>query len=358
MRFLQTQFWAGFKSRHGWKSCPVTVGGNRFSILVRTLNFRFRKASIAYVPMAPECTGCTGKELEEKLYSLASSIRPQLPVNTFCIRFDPAMDFYTPDERDDFLKRYRSRKVRKAGTNIQPPDTTIVTLTGENGPRPEEELLSAMKSKWRYNIRLAAKKGVEVCRYDSSSADLEEAYDSFHVLFQQTSERDGVQFHNKEYYMDLLKSGSIRKESPDGNPSGTASSEDIRVNLYLARHEGDWLAGIITLFTPSEAVYLYGASGNLKRNLMAAYLLQWTAMKDAQTFGSRTYDFYGMPPTDDHNHPMHGLYLFKTGFGGQNTHRPGSFDVILNKGDYTLYSMAENARAFWYKVVIKKIKGR
>ena len=345
MRFLQTKFWVDFKSRHGWKSCPVTVDGNEISVLVRTLNFKFKKATIAYVPMAPECTGSTGKELEQQLTSLASSIRPQLPGNTFCIRFDPAMDFYTPEDRDSFLRQYVGKKAVKSRTNIQPPDTTIVPLTGEGGPRSEEELLSAMKSKWRYNIKLAAKKGVEVCRYDSSSADLEEAFDRFHVLFQQTSERDGVQFHKKEYYMDLLK-------------SGTPLTENIKVTLYLAKHEEDWLAGIITLFSPSEAVYLYGASGNIKRNLMSAYLLQWTAMKDAQAFGSKTYDFYGMPPTDDQNHPMHGLYLFKTGFGGRNTHRPGSFDVILNKGDYALYSMAENARAFWYKIVVKKLKGR
>ena len=91
---------------------------------------------------------------------------------------------------------------------------------------------------------------------------------------------------------------------------------------------------------------------------MPAYLLQWTAIQDAKEYGCLTYDFYGMPPTDDENHPMHGLYLFKTGFGGKNTHRPGSFDAILNKNDYRLYAAVENLRAFYYKVIVKKLHGR
>ena len=90
---------------------------------------------------------------------------------------------------------------------------------------------------------------------------------------------------------------------------------------------------------------------------MPAYLVQWTAIKDAKAFGSKIYDFYGMPPTDDENHPMHGLYLFKTGFGGAHVHRPGSFDIPLSSL-YSFYTLAENARAFWNKKILKKIRGR
>ena len=90
---------------------------------------------------------------------------------------------------------------------------------------------------------------------------------------------------------------------------------------------------------------------------MPNFLLQWTAMKDAKNYGSEYYDMYGMPPTDDPNHPMHGLYLFKTGFGGKNIHRPGTFDIPTNIF-YKAYSAAENLRAFWHKKVMKKIRGR
>ena len=91
---------------------------------------------------------------------------------------------------------------------------------------------------------------------------------------------------------------------------------------------------------------------------MPNHLLQWTAMKDAKAYGSSYYDMYGMPPEGkDEKHPMHGLYMFKANFGGQNIHRTGSWDYPL-KAVYGLYKMAEVTRAWWHKKVIKKLKGR
>ena len=361
MRFLQTKFWAEFKSNHGWKSCPVKVDETTYSVLIRQLDLKYKKISIAYIPMAPECSGKLEAEcvnLKNKLSELSSAIKPQLPSNTFCIRFDPAMDFDAPSKRDEYIQNFiltnGSISIKKAKTNIQPPDTTILSLVENHEKKTDEQLLSAMKSKWRYNIKLASKKGVEVLKFSYEDKDFHEAFENFYTLFQQTSQRDGVQFHSKKYYEDLLQLST---------QSANANADNVKVTLYLAKHEDDYLAGIITLFcgtetTPGEAVYLYGASGNIKRNLMPAYLLQWTAIQDAKEYGCLTYDFYGMPPTDDENHPMHGLYLFKTGFGGKNTHRPGSFDAILNKNDYRLYAAVENLRAFYYKVIVKKLHGR
>lgn len=358
-RFTQSSFWAEFKSHHGWKSCPVLIDGIAYSVLIRQLNLKFKKISIAYVPMAPEFgSDCTTCELSEKLEKLSQTIKEKLPANTFCIRFDPAMDFNETSKRDEYVENFIltnvNCNVRKSRTNVQPPDTTILPLIsdvdGIANKRSDEEILSSMKSKWRYNIKLSAKKGVAVEKYEFFTDGFKGAFEKFYALFQQTSQRDGVQFHSKSYYSDLLELAVKSQKAKD---------ENIKITLYLAKHEDDYIAGIITLFYGnSEAVYLYGASGNLKRNLMPAYLLQWTAIQDAKDFGCTCYDFYGMPPTDDENHPMHGLYLFKTGFGGKNTHRPGSFDVILRKNDYRIYSIAEYMRAFFYKVVMKKLHGR
>ncbi|MDE5898054.1 MAG: peptidoglycan bridge formation glycyltransferase FemA/FemB family protein, partial [Treponemataceae bacterium] len=69
------------------------------------------------------------------------------------------------------------------------------------------------------------------------------------------------------------------------------------------------------------------------------------------------YDLYGLPPEDDEGHPMHGLYRFKTGFGGALVHRPGTFDVPVG-ALYPLYVAAERFRAFWHKKILKKIRGR
>ena len=366
-RFLQTQFWADFKGNHGWKpyyfvhteddikkvdsySQQDIDSGLCLTVLVRTFSIKIKTFSIAYIPLAPEWNKNDDEISYLKLLEYrASLLKSYLPENTICIRFDPPVDFPTPEERDsnnrNWLKVIKENKINlvKCSNDIQPPDTTVLDLS-----KTEDELLASMKNKWRYNVRLADKKGVKIEKHFASEEDFVSYFNIFYDLFMQTSERDGVSFHSKDYYMDLLNRGS---------PCQDASKPLI--TMYLAKHEEDYLAGIITAFSKDgEAIYLYGASGNIKRNLMSAYLLQWTAIKDAKDFGSVMYDFYGMPPRADENHPMHGLYLFKTGFGGDLVHRPGSFDVPVKKADYRLYTKAENLRAFYHKKIVKKLKGR
>ena len=289
-------------------------------------------------------------EFAHFLSELAIALKPELPKNTIAIRFDPDVSFTNPEDRDLFnygmqLITYADKlKIRKNSVDIQPPDSTLVDLTGT-----EEEILEKMHSKWRYNIRLSERKGVVIHRYLGNDINLSEKIDKFYELTKITNARDGNASHSKAYYADLIKSSAEE----------VAARKDVPViSLYIAEHEGEEIASIMTLFSHDEAIYLYGASSNNKRNLMPNHLLQWTAMKDAKAYGSKYYDMYGMPPEGkDENHPMHGLYMFKANFGGKNIHRTGSWDIPL-KAIYHPYSAAEKLRAFWHKKVIKKLKGR
>ena len=289
-------------------------------------------------------------EFAHFLSELAAALKPELPSNTIAIRFDPDVSFGNPEDRDLFnygmkLVSYADRlKLRKNSVDIQPPDSTLVDLTGT-----EEKILEKMHSKWRYNIRLSERKGVVVHRYLGNDINLSEKLDKFYELTKITNARDGNASHAKAYYLDLIKSSAEE----------ISKVRDVPViSLYIAEHEGEEIASIMTLFSHDEAIYLYGASSNNKRNLMPNHLLQWTAMKDAKAYGSKFYDMYGMPPEGkDENHPMHGLYMFKANFGGKNIHRTGSWDIPL-KAIYHPYSAAEKLRAFWHKKVIKKLKGR
>lgn len=399
--FQQSRFWGEFKERHGWKlkafniswtfteelppevkNChnennrEETVISRSENVFVMIRSFARNMFSLAYIPLYPslpfECTDKAKLEsafesegealLDESpvtaetqcieftnlINELALALKPFLPSNTICIRFDPAVEFDTPLDRDNYCQGIRvisfadRLKVKKNKVDIQPPDSTQIDLTAD-----EETILNRMKSKWRYNIRLAEKKGVQIERVTGENPDLDAKLDIFYDLYKITSERDGIAIHPKSYYKDLLLT-SAKEKNKENTPV---------ISLYIAKHEEDYLGAIITLFSATESIYLYGCSSNTKRNLMPNFLLQWTAMKDAKEYGSYYYDMYGMPPTDDENHPMHGLYLFKTGFGGHNIHRPGTFDVPLS-AMYGPATFAENARAFWHKKIMKKIRGR
>lgn len=402
--FLQTPFWAEFKANHGWnykrfkisvditESYYNTYGSGHtecdsntekqkvikeFELAVLVRSFARNFFSLAYIPLAPELLfECTPEEKLEAAFDdegvsvidetivtpetqtieyanflcdLSKALKAFLPKNTICVRFDPAIEFSSPEYRDDFNQgmktvAYADRlKLKKTSVDIQPPDSTQIDLT-----KSEDEILALMKSKWRYNIRLAEKKGVLIEKVNGNDINLSNFLDTFYDLYKTTAERDGIAIHSKSYYEDLIKKSSeeinLGKDVPE-------------ISLYIAKHEEDNLAAIITLFSKTESIYLYGCSSNVKRNLMPAYLLQWTAMQDAKKYGSQYYDMYGMPPTDDENHPMHGLYLFKTGFGGKNIHRPGSYDVPTSNF-YRFYNCGEKLRAFWHKKIMKKIRGR
>ncbi len=346
--FLQTEFWASFKKLHGWTpfffeaSSKLNDKAINFSltVLVRRLN---RFVSIAYIPLGIELSADDAKlvpynsiEYAFLLQDVSEALKRALPKNVFCIRFDPPIEFSTNEDRAGYLSMYKKSykqklALKKSLTDVQPPDTVLLPLD-----KSEEELLSAMKPKWRYNIRLAEKKGVTIKTFGADGID------DFYSVFMETASRDKIAVHDKEYYKSLLELSSQGRK--------------IKTTLYIAEHEGEVLAGIITLFTETEAVYLYGASSDRKRNLMPAYLLQWTAIKDAKEFGSKVYDFYGIPPTDDEHHPMHGLYRFKTGFGGDIIHRAGSIDMPIKPATYGLYIFLEKMRAFYFRKVRKLLK--
>ena len=354
-RFQQSGFWCDFKCAHGWKK----INHDKINVLVRS----FRKGpvsfSLAYVPMAPEFkaeSAVPGFEEQARsevdyvksLGDFAENVRSKLPKNTLCLRFDIPLDMPDVETRNEYLFRLpelcRISKVnlKKTKVDIQPPDSTFLDLS-----LSEDELLKNMKNKWRYNIRYAAKHGVEVRAITASSPDFEKDLESFYSLYKETAERDGIGLHPLSYYKDLLERGE----------KSLGTDDETKITLYIASHENEDLAAILTLFQKDEAVYLYGCSSNKKRNLMPNYLVQWTAVCDAKNYGSKIYDFYGIPPTGDENHPMHGLYLFKTGFGGLEVHRPGSVDIPLSRF-YKAYILAEDFRAFWHKKIMKKIRGR
>ena len=69
-----------------------------------------------------------------------------------------------------------------------------------------------------------------------------------------------------------------------------------------------------------------GYSAGEHRNLMPNYLLQWEAIRWARSRGASTYDFWGIPETDDEHEAMAGVYRFKSGWGGQVVRFAGNYE--------------------------------
>jgi peptidoglycan pentaglycine glycine transferase (the first glycine) len=187
---------------------------------------------------------------------------------------------------------------------IQPLRTILLDLTVD-----EETLLARMKEKWRYNIRLAARKGVTV-----RQAQTVEDVQAWYRLLQTTGERDEFGIHTLDYYLQAW-----RIFVPRG-----------QMRLLLAEYNGQLLAGIFVGLMAKQAVYLYGASSNELRHLMPNYLLQWEAIRWAKQQGAAQYDLWGIPETDDEHESMAGVYRFKSGWGGEVVRFVGGFERIYH----------------------------
>jgi len=326
--FLQSDFWLEFKARFGWDSHRLSFGGDTpdtrgLGALSRSLPFAQR---LVYVPHAPRMV--PEPQAFERLIrriEAAVSASTQAPL---LIRFDLPWGI-------EEAPAAAALGLRRAPVTVQPPSTVVVDL-GED----EDALLKGMKSKTRYNVRLAAKRGVTIREAGAEELVL------WYELYRETARRDRIAIHSEAYYRGLF-------EVVRGSDAGTRGAAP-RLLLYLAEIDGDLLAGNIVLEWEGTATYLYGASSSRRRELMAPYLLQWEAMRQARSRGLDRYDLFGVPPTPDPKHPMHGLYRFKTGFGGRILDRLGAWDYPCRPFGSRCYRGAERVRDYYHKVLRKR----
>lgn len=222
--------------------------------------------------------------------------------NSIFFRMDPEW------QNEDLLEGFGFKKWIK---EVQPKDTLILDLS-----KDEDALLKEMHQKTRYNIRLAERKGVKV-KFSNSKEDFEK----FWKLIKETTERDKFKAHPKEYYWKILQNGGDK------------------VGLVLAEYENKIIAANLISFFGKTATYMHGASSSEYRNLMAPHLLQWESIKEAKNRGCQNYDFWGVAPTDDKNHPWAGITRFKKSFSPDSkiTSYIGAWDLVFNNFWYFLY---------------------
>jgi hypothetical protein len=300
---------------------------------------------LAYVPHGPAIS--EPPQAAVFLTRLGKALAPLLPPAAAMIRFDLPW----PEQSTEVPPMLKHPELKKA-TDIQPASTVVIDLNSG-----EEELLAAMSAKTRYNIRLSFKKGVRVS--EGGEAELAAWYD----LYRETARRDRISLHSFAYYRSLFVAPG-REGGRDacgstaaGGDAGREGGRDAalpRLKLLLARAGNELLAGIIVALHRDTATYLYGASSNRGRNLMPNHALQWRAMQLAREEGCRSYDLFGIPPRPDPGHPMHGLYRFKTGFGGHIIHRYGCHDLPLRPLLYSVYRGAEQCRSYYYRRFLKQ----
>ena len=309
MHLLQSPYWTTFKSQFGWSSQTLQLpdSSQPAQILFKRLPLGF---NVAYVPKGPAIDCNNSLAVNQSLTALKRFAKQR---GTLFLKIEA-------DAGDSPSLNSLFRQAEFVpGKSVQPQATVIIDIKP-----PEAAILAAMKSKTRYNIRLAARKGVTVRQ--GGLADLP----IFAQLSQLTARRDGFAAHPLAYYQAALQQFPPQHRA-----------------LLLAEFEGKALAGLIVFAWEDRAYYLYGASGNEHRNKMPAYLLQWEAIKWAKAQNCRSYDMWGIPNAPvktleaeftQRQDGLWGVYRFKRGFGGKVVYSLPAYDYVYNRPLYALFT--------------------
>jgi peptidoglycan pentaglycine glycine transferase (the first glycine) len=229
--------------------------------------------------------------------------------------------------RKDVDYKNSKYKIVKAPHDMQPRELFVMDIT-----KSEEELLTEMKSKTRYNIKVAQKHNVRVVAVDKSQPDSQKYLEKFLELVKITAKRDGITPHPESYYRKMFE---------------TIPAENLK--LYVAEYQDKVIAANIVIYFGNTATYLHGASDNEFRNVMAPYLLQWQQIQDAKKAGLERYDFGGVKTWNMEHGTWNnwaGITKFKTGFSPNTSSVKflGSYDIIINKKKYFLYRLIQKLK--------------
>lgn len=304
---LQTQEWGQLKADFGWDWKLVSVNPaapEAGALLLIRRWLLSRLATIAYVPRGPVVTWTDSALTQAVISATEAAARRQ---HALALWLEPELED-TPAHRA-LLERLGYLPVSHT---IQPPRTLIVDLHGE-----EAAILTQMKQKTRYNIRLAERKGVTVRQ--GTLADLP----TFYALLQQTGKRDAFGIHTAAYYRRAFEIFAPLNQ----------------VALLIAEVEGEAVAALMVFALGQKAWYFYGASSDLHREKMPTYALQWAAMRWAKAHGCTSYDLWGIPDADEatleaefasRSDGLWGVYRFKRGFGGRVVRFVGLWEKPLH----------------------------
>ena len=345
---LQTQEWGEVKARIGWQPYYYvwTESGDRLShnrviddgsyptgksvaaalVLLRTVKLAGYPLRVLYIPKGP-ILDWQNDYVRQRVLSDLAEIAGRLQAIFIKIDPDVVLGRGIPADKssEEFaLGQSTEKELLRMGwqpsaEQVQFRNTMTIDLT-----RSEEEILSRMKQKTRYNVRLAERKGVNI--RIGSERDIPQLY----LMYAETSVRDGFVIRDAAYYQYTWE-------------------KFIRSSMakpLLADVDGEIVAGLILFIFAGKAWYLYGMSREAHRDKMPNYLLQWEAIRQAKRAGCTSYDLWGAPDTFDENDSMWGVYRFKEGLGGRVVRTIGAWDLPIKPGIYR-----------WYTQVLPKLLG-
>ncbi len=340
--FLLSEEWAEIKGAVGWQPIPIIWEDEKKDLAACALVLEKRirigpvnlPYAILYAPKGP-LLDWENEKLVTQVFADLEGLA--IKRKSIFIKIDPDVQLGRIAAQDEDLKinikgekikqLLQNRKWQFSHDQIQFKNTVLIDLSNDL-----ERIQGEMKPKTRYNIRLAAKKGVTV-----RTAEINEL-PVIYKIYAQTAIRDGFTIRNEQYYLNVWKKFIS---------SGLC-------DVLVAEIDGEITAGLILFYFGENAYYVYGMSTNTHRNLMSTYLIQWEAILRAKQRGKRIYDLWGAPDVLAESDSMWGVYRFKRGLGGEFISTLGAWDFVGRPIWMKIYSVIIP----WFLNILRRIGSR
>ena len=306
---LQTWVWGQARQNTGIKILRLgEFQGEKLKkvYLITFHQIPFTNFNIGYIPRSDLPT----KELLEFLKKIAKEYK------LIFVKFEP------------YIEKSKTKNLNFSNLKRSPhPLFTNWTIISDIS-QDKEKLFANLKSKTRYNINLAQKKGVYVKEVSN-----EKGYKIFEDLYFKTINRQKYKGHNRFYHRKIWEAVKNKMS-----------------HILIAYYDNIPLAAYHLFIFKNRGYYVYGGSSDKYRNFMASNLLMWESLLFAKKNGCNTFDMWGSLPKDySINHPYAGFTRFKEGYGGKFIEMMGSYDFIINSPIYFLYNLAYKLRDFILK---------
>jgi len=211
--------------------------------------------------------------------------------------------------------------VKKAPIHAHTELTTVVDLK-----KTPNELLMSMRKTTRQMIRKALKlekKG------DLKIKNSQVITSKMHQIYLDTYKRGGAIPFSKDF---------VEKE-------WKAFYDQNQAELFCVYYQEKLMSWGMVIFFGDKAFYHQGAN-ILDKKIPAPFFLHYKAMLKAQQKNCKTYDFWGVAPKDQPNHPWKNISFFKRGFGGEDVSYLPAQDLVVNPILYWPNWLLENYRAW------------
>lgn len=302
---LQSEQWAIFREKTGHKVVRIAKG---FNMSIHSIPYLSWK--IGYLP---KCA-MPDKEMLEKITKTGKE------ENCIFVKLEP-----------NSPKISKSPNLPKSPNLIKSSHPLFTKYSFQlDLTKSEDELLKNMKSKTRYNIRVAQKNNVKVVE-----EDLKEAFEKYLKLAQETWKRQKFYAHGEKYHRLMWETL---------HPAGIAH---LFIAYYRPLTTDIWIPLVAWILFLYEDVlyYPYGASSTEYKNTMASNLMMWEAIKWGKARGAKLFDMWGsLGPDPDKKDPWYGFHRFKEGYGAKLVEFVGSYDLVLNPTAYKMYNFVYQIR--------------